>query len=157
MRARILILITLLTSQLALAYDHDACKKDLGSMFSDDGAQFFTWLTAPFEWSSEFTSSYGGCAAIGLRERRDMFLLSNTDAVILDSARGQGEYVVALAALSGCRDLDSAKKFSQAVQRNLHGVYFEKDAPADSRVIEQRLDRLIESEPELRGKCGLRS
>lgn len=62
--------------------------------------------------SSQFTSSTGGCSAIGMSrdEQAQLFYAINYDKVLEDIARGRGEYYLSLSGLWGCGEEDSLKR-----------------------------------------------
>lgn len=100
----------------------------------------------------QFTSSWGGCSAIGMREERTKFIAENSERVVTDSARGAGEYVEIVAALSGC-DLKSRMAFAQAVQSNFELIYQDRIFDLDPDAVGERIDAVIKSEPTLRRSC----
>ena len=161
---RILLLIALITGSplwdsatVAYAFNNQRCISKYDFM-SNQGEAFFATTTRPTDvssTSSQFTSSWGECSALGMREQREVFIASNADQLMIDSARGGGEYLEALADLSGCHDGPARKQFYSAMQKNFEAVYLNRSDSPDA--IGKRIDKVILSQPELKRMCKISS
>jgi hypothetical protein len=84
---------------------------------------------------------------------RDEFLDQNLYAVMVDSAKGQGEYLQTLAALSGCDGVEAQGKFSSAIRSNFKSVY--GSSTSDPAAVSDQVDQMIQNDSELRKSCQL--
>ena len=92
-----------------------------------------------------------------MKEQRKQFLYANTENLLLDSARGNGEYINALAQLSGCRNEVANKIFARTIQQNFERIYFEGVKSATPEKIGPRIDKLIKLNARLRYACKITS
>jgi len=137
----IFVVIQLIVIDPAFAYDGDKCKKVITSSFI--GGLLLS--------SVQFTSSWGDCAAFGMVEKKKKFIAENLDRLKIDSANGKGEYLDALAYLSGCPE-SSLKPFSAALQANYPGVFEGIQTP---KGISIRMDRVIQNDLSLAQSCHI--
>ena len=107
--------------------------------------------------STSFVSSTGACRLIGMHEKREDFLVVSIDAVLLNSASGQGEYINALAELSGCNDEATRKKFGTVVRNHFEEIYFDRTGVATPEKIGPRIDQMISRDPDLQNNCAITS
>lgn len=168
---RILVLIVFILSgecylllDEAFAINHDRCSKRFPFMYKGvygPGAMlagFFSTTTHPIDsstYSSQVTSSWGECSLVGAHDQRNQFLYANSDNVMVDSARGRGEYVDALAQLSGCQGEKTRESFGAAMQKNFEQVYFDGKNEAKPEKVGARIDKVILSHPELKRSCKI--
>jgi hypothetical protein len=82
---------------------------------------------------------------------RDEFLDENLYAVKLDSAKGQGEYLRTLAALSGCKANQAQVQFASKIRSNFKSVYGSSEQ--DPTVIADQIDEMIQSDSQLQQAC----
>lgn len=148
--------LSLFVATPSYTYNSEECsktaKKIESKFFKGAGGDipFITYF--PSTWASQFTSSWGGCAAIGIREQRELFIATNSINLIADSARGSGEYIDALAELSGCHGVNAREYFGAALQKNFNFLYFNfVNSPEE---INLRIDSLIRSQPLLKKLCA---
>ena len=133
----------------AQAYNTDRC----ASAMSHRGAPWFPDVSS----TSEFTTSTGPCSLIGMRDQRKVYITSNIDNLLIDSARGGGEYVEALANLSGCPTAESRHALSRELQKNFSEVYFKGTATRSESEISSSIDRVIKDNGKLKKQCSITS
>ena len=80
---------------------------------------------------------------------RQVFMHESKEQVEKDAARGHGEYLNALAGLSGCPE-DKYGKFSDAVHSQFDSIFSEQ---SDSNDVVQKVDTLVSTHPELKNVC----
>jgi len=101
---------------------------------------------------TSFTTSTGPCRAIGMREEREELLTASMEIIVAESAHGEGEFVDALAELSGCGN-SQKRMFGAAVQAHFDQIYFDKADLATPEKIGSRIDRMISDDPGLKKFC----
>lgn len=115
-------IILLLLSTQSYAYNWDKCKRDVYPKYDfwglGNGIAFFTS-------SSQWSSSTGACSMLGqIEDQKKYFIAQNLDNLIIDSARGNGEYVYAYAELAGC-SRNARQKYSGFLQKYFTIIYGE--------------------------------
>lgn len=80
---------------------------------------------------------------------RTVFVDESLAPLKVDASRGKGQYLNALAELSGCPS-DQYNKFSSVMQTHFEKVFPEK---ADSKSIITQVDQVLKSEPDLKKSC----
>ena len=85
----------LFTTSYAFSFNWEKCRN------MDKGVWRLVGFFSPFTMSTQFTSSWGECSAIGLNEIKKNFMNNNKDLILTDIAKGGGEYLVALGRLCG--------------------------------------------------------
>jgi hypothetical protein len=105
--------ILLLNGSLTWAFDSKKCH--------EANVEVSNWVGpfGLFTSSGQFTSSTGGCAAIGLNsnQKTQAFVASNIKELQKDIARGDGEYLTALTHLLGL-DPNLSSAFKNKMQRH---------------------------------------
>lgn len=139
-------LLTLFTViNVSYAFDWDKCRKQeiLG------GAGFMAFSVS----STQFTSSWGGCAMIGMAEHdKKVFLVQNFENIKIDSARGTGEYIEAYAIVSMC-DHKARNELSRAFQKNFTYIYGDSVEKQPEQVYES-MERVIKMDSTLSVGCN---
>lgn len=108
--------ILFLNSATSYAYNWKRCKKEV--FFSGNGVGMFIS-------TSSYFSSTGYCSALGqIEDQKKYFIAQNLEPLIMDSARGQGEYLNAYLSLSGCNQ-DGLQDAGRIVQKNFIKIYGE--------------------------------
>ena len=127
------------------AFDWDSCMKD-------KFAESFQ-LMMPVISSTQFMSSWGGCAMIGIANHdKKVFLAHNLDQIQNDSARGGGEYLQAYSQLSGC-DSDASKKLSIILKENFIKIYG-VDGSKQPQEIYESMEEIMKSDPNISSGCS---
>jgi hypothetical protein len=86
--------------------------------FINEGA-----MIVPFISSSQWTSSTGACAMVGIIEdQKKYFIAQNLEPLKIDSARGNGEYLNAYLNLSGCSQ-NQMPHVQKMIQNNFTNIY----------------------------------
>ena len=80
---------------------------------------------------------------------RSVFVDESLEPLKVEASRGKGQYLNALAELSGCPS-DQYGKFSSAIQTHFEKVFPDK---ADSKSIITQVDQVLKSEPDLKKSC----
>ena len=130
------------------AFDWNRCMED-------KFAESFQ-LVMPLISSTQFMSSWGGCAMIGIADHdKKVFLAHNLDQIQNDSSRGGGEYLQAYAILSGC-SLEVQNRLVQDFKLNyqqIHGTTSQKPIEAIYESMEKVIseDRMLASGCETQG------
>ncbi len=142
----------------AFAFDPDKC----GELFPKAGdahrpylAPFYSTTMAPSITS--YLSSFGKCSLYGSHELRGAFIRETYDQLTLEAAMGKGEYITALAGLSGCPS-DQTANFSQTLQSHYTEVFQtaqEKDFQQIGARVGARLDALIAKSVPLSKNCKI--
>ncbi len=127
----------------------------LGTMWFPENKpthQLIASYTNAFVQSFAITTGTSGCSSGGLIKtaalERKVFVATNFRALESEMAKGRGEYVSSLAALSGCK----APEFSAFAKAN-----YEKLLPSDkttSSELLDNLDRELSSDPAMAKACG---
>lgn len=94
---KFLIIVFIVFSNFAWGYNSSRCKRMIDSYGSLNPGRFMIS-------SSSFITSTGDCAAIGMtsEERAQSFYAFNSDKVLEDLAKGNGEYLSSIEHLWGC-------------------------------------------------------
>ena len=120
----------------------------------DKGHPGFTVL---FSTSSTTTSTLafttGGNMLRGAQLRNE-FINQNLYAVKLDSAKGDGEFVETLAQLSGCDQPEVQAVFASQMRKHFAEV-FSSVEENDPQLLSNRVDNLIDQNPQMRVLCQL--
>ncbi|MGE0762606.1 MAG: DUF3015 family protein [Bdellovibrionales bacterium] len=148
-RASLLFAISLSALQ-ALAFNPDKC----GELFPKSGETHRPYL-APIYSSTiapsvtSYFSSFGKCAMYNskISIQRKKFIKASYDHLSTEAAQGQGEYVAALASLSGCPS-ESHAAFSHGLQRQYSQVFARG---ADG--LDQQVDAMIQDDSWLALSC----
>ncbi|MCK5073797.1 MAG: DUF3015 family protein [Bacteriovoracaceae bacterium] len=143
---KIMLIIVSMTLSVQLhAFNWKKCRKN----FSRDWG--IGLLTASGS-SSSYISSTGDCAMIGMAEHdKKVFIAQNLDNLQIDIARGQGEYLDAYAALSGCHQSEYFNKILQGNYKTIFG----KNIDHSPKEVYEATNELIKSSTELNGTCFL--
>lgn len=75
------------------------------------------------------TSGTSGCAQHSFAKKEQeavLFAMANTDALSIEMAQGQGEYLQAFARTFGCKD-NAGALFGEVVQKNYNAIFSEKN------------------------------
>ena len=126
----------------AAAYNHRRCFGKPGV----PAAHIFTSTT-------QFTSSWGDCRAIGMQDEREQFIAINQDLLTIQAATGHGEHVTALAALSGCRTDGAAITFGTELKGHFQTIFYQGRYPRTAQGISAEIDHVIRTSPVLRTAC----
>ncbi len=141
----------------ALAWDGNKC--DQWRNIKHNRRPFpFSISTSTAKWgtsTSQFTTSSGACALFGLREQRAVFIAENSEQLSLETAQGLGEYLDALAQLSGCETVQSQTQFKTVMQKNYATLYLNGTDMASAPKIAAGIDRLIQGTPGLSHICQI--
>lgn len=135
------------------SYNWNNCKKDTwdGTLNHFYGTGFFNFLTSSSQWSS----STGACSMLGqIEDQKKYFIAQNLDNLIIDSARGIGEYLNAYLSLTGCSQ-DSLKNTSSVIQSNFVKIYGEKLQNSPEQTYEQ-LENIFNGDPIIRTFCKIK-
>jgi hypothetical protein len=112
----------------------------------------------PKVWSNrstsgiQYSSSWGKCSLFAneIRDNREKYFVQNKDEILKDIATGQGEHVKVLASFSLC-DEAAVPAYGAQLQKNISKLI----TPAAS--YNQALDEIVEQDPVLSSKCGMKS
>ena len=139
----------------ALAYNDVACAHWRDRLHHERSfpTSFSTSTTKYGTSFSQFSTSWGHCSGLALREQREEFVAENSDELSQQSAQGRGESLEALAQLSGCQSLASRVQFNLVMQKNFTILYFNDGKPANATQISKGIERLLQVTPELRTSC----
>jgi len=74
------------------------------------------WQFSGFTSSTQFTSSFGGCSAIGQNEKNHKFIVDNEMNLKSEIANGSGEYLTALNEVFDCPS-EKTMEFNRALQK----------------------------------------
>jgi hypothetical protein len=130
-----IIILMMMFSELLYAYDEKKC---MDRTLLVVGGELLS--------STQFTSSWGECSAIGTRETRNQFLQANLENIKRDAARGAGEYLHTLSSLYGCKSFSKRNLFYSELQKNYEHLFTED--PSNSAPI-QKIENLMIMNPEL--------
>ncbi|MFT6069644.1 MAG: hypothetical protein ACJAT2_001575 [Bacteriovoracaceae bacterium] len=132
-------LLFVMYSGVSFAYDGSKC---MGALKKGGS---WGWLTS----SSQFLSSWGQCSMIGLapQERPKFFVAQNVDKLIIDSAKGEGEYLASFSKLASC-DAYTSQKLPDRLQNNLKQIYGD-DLQNDAQEVYKRISELVRADKEL--------
>jgi hypothetical protein len=141
--------ISLFVAVSAHAFNKDRCG-DLFPKSDDSHPPYYSplYVSTMIPSTTSYFSSFGPCSMYASSmSLRKAFIENSRRPLQADAARGQGEYLNALAELSGC---PSAKYFAFAtLMHNKYDVVF---SSPDS-TLSQKIDFAIQSEPSLSGSC----
>lgn len=99
MKKILLSIVAVLIPLHAYSFNWSKCRRNTFDR-PDTGAR--TFLS-----TSQFTSSTGACAAIGIKESvRKEYYAVNFDQIKADAAKGDGEYITTLLSISQCTNRD---------------------------------------------------
>jgi hypothetical protein len=85
---------------------------------------------------------------------REEFVNENLYALKVDSAKGEGEYLQALAALSGCEGRDAQNYFGAKVRSHFDSIY-DGSLDQDPDAVLGQIDQLIQGDPEMQRACRI--
>lgn len=111
-----------------------------------------TSVSASFSTTS-FVSSIGDCGAFAVFKVREQFIAENFDQIREESARGEGEYLAALASLSGCDSQLAQEKFQSVVRAKFSNLYFPSEAFLQPDQLGRQVDNVIQSDSTLNHMC----
>jgi hypothetical protein len=103
--------------------------------------------------TTSFVSSIGECGAFAVFKVREQFIAENFDQLREDSARGEGEYLTALAALSGCDSQIAQSKFQTTVRSQFNNLYFPGESSIQPNELGRQVDNVIKSDSTLNHMC----
>ena len=138
-------------SNYAHAFNSDRC----GNLFPKTGGTHYPWFSPLYvstmgPSTTSYFSSFGPCAMYGSSDTlRTVFVDESLAPLKVDASRGKGQYLNALAELSGC-PTDQYGKFSSTMQAHYEKVFPDK---ADSKSILAQVDQVLKSEPDLKKSC----
>ncbi|MCK5072842.1 MAG: DUF3015 family protein [Bacteriovoracaceae bacterium] len=141
-----LIIVLMIFSVQSHAFNWKKCRKNYTGH----------WFPAMFTLvgsSSSYISSTGDCSAFAMvqENKKKLYVAQNLDNLQIDIARGQGEYLDAYAALSGCH---KSEYFNKILQSNYKTIFGENIDSSPHEVYEAT-NELIELSTELKGTCFL--
>lgn len=139
-------------STTVAAFNNEKC----GNLFPKSDGAHRPWFSPLYistmgPSTTSYFSSFGPCsmyAGDGYTPARQSFLDESLAPLKVDAARGKGEYINALAELSGCPS-DKFGKFGSVLQNHYSKVFSEQNS---SSILSQ-VDQVVNSEPELKGSC----
>lgn len=133
------------------AFSNERC----GNLFPKTGGTHYPWLSPLYvstmgPSTTSYFSSFGPCSMYGQADgMRAAFVDESLAPLKMDASRGKGQYLNALAELSGCPS-DQYAKFSSAMQTHFEKVFPDK---SDSKSIITQVDQVLKSEPDLKKSC----
>lgn len=142
---RLLFLMVFSYSTTTIAFDEEKCS----ALFPKSGDAHRPYMSPVYSFTlipstTSYVSSFGGCAMYGSlpnSEKRNLFIAKTYEEISQQAALGSGEYLVALADLSGC-EIDLSQRFSQAMKDNYTHV-FRNASTRDAKDMAYQLDTLI--------------
>ncbi|MEK6555869.1 MAG: DUF3015 family protein [Bdellovibrionota bacterium] len=103
--------------------------------------------------TTSFTSSIGECGAFAVFKVREQFIAENFNQLREESARGEGEYLSALAALSGCDSQVAQNKFQTTVRSQFNSLYYPGESSLTPSELGRQVDNVIKSDSTLNHMC----
>ena len=156
-----LVILTLLIPQLSQALQWGKCLQDNYKRNHIDKAKGASAMakfmslssSATSSSSTSFTSSTSGCGLFARNDLRNHFIEENYYAIKLDSAKGGGEYLQALATLSGCERAEAQSRFESKMRSNFKDIYFNPISSKNPTQISPAIDQMIQDDLMLRLSC----
>lgn len=144
---KISVIVILLLPSLCFSFDWQRCKELLPESSIGLAPIFFT-MTSSGQWST----STGDCSMtseVGIEKK--LFMVQNQDRLIIDSAKGEGEYLNAYLSLSNCNS-NKISKAQDVIRSNFINIYGAdlNNTPEESY---NSLETLINNDPILNFFC----
>ena len=115
--------LNLIFSQQAFGFNNDECSKDIGKRHTGLGGGLIS--------TTQFVSSWGGCSMFGqIESDKKVFLTDNLDKIRDDSAKGNGEYLLAYSKLAGCNS-EKGGLFMTSVQKKYEDLFAKSSEPQE--------------------------
>ena len=142
-------------------YGHAFSNERCGSLFPKSNGSHYPWFSPLYvstmmPSTTSYFSSFGPCSMYAADSfgSRTAFVDSSLIPLQRDTARGKGEYLNALAELSGC-PADKYDKFAKTMHKQFDTLFSEKSA--DSTILVQKIDSIVSTDTELKKSCTIQN
>ena len=125
------------------AYNSEKCRNTRPTEANKHiGSSVFFQLTS----STQFSSSWGECAAFGKVDQREIFFIKNRDLILSESAVGIGEYIDTFAILSGYENSKDIEKFKELIKSEFQILFFNGLVIKPNAEILAKIDNLLKKD-----------